>query len=86
MSSRCSESFGSEAGEESATKGGCRAGHRVEQVACGSGGGGVGEEGVERSGFEEVREVGRQVGVEEAGLHWRRIGWPGPAGGLDRRR
>ena len=47
-------------------------------MACGSGGGGVGEEGVERSGFEEVREVGRQVGAEEAGLHRRRMagsGW-----------
>jgi hypothetical protein len=32
---------------------------------------------VERSGLEEMREVGRQVGAEDAGLHWRRLAGPG---------
>jgi hypothetical protein len=32
---------------------------------------------VERSGLEEVGEVGRQVGAEETELHWRRLAGPG---------
>lgn len=52
-----------ERGEEGAAERGCRVGHRVEQVACGAGGGGVGEEGVQGSGLEEAGEVGK------AGLH-----------------
>lgn len=71
-----------EHGEECAAQSGGRAGHRVEQVACGTEGGCVKEKDLERSGLEEAGEVRRRVGAEKVRRHWRRLVGFGVAAGV----